>query len=156
TAPLLATGMVNQKTAGHYDVTTRLADMDGDGVAAEVIFHSSQNWEPIPFVRAAAIPGNYETDIDLELAGVGQHIYNEWLADIVSVQPERHVGLAYLPMWTPKKLSENSPGPLEGACAVSISPHLGPTYSNMTTQRGNLSGPRVKTSGWFSRRMPGV
>ena len=31
--------------------------------------------------------------------GVGRHIYNAWLADFVSVEPERHIGLAQLPMW---------------------------------------------------------
>ena len=34
-----------------------------------------------------------------EHAAVGRHMYNQWLADFVSVQPERHVGLAHLPMW---------------------------------------------------------
>ena len=31
--------------------------------------------------------------------GVGQSIYNRWLADFVAEAPHRHVGLAYLPMW---------------------------------------------------------
>ena len=40
----------NMSVAGHHDITARLADMDRDGVAAEVIFHFSQNGEPLPFV----------------------------------------------------------------------------------------------------------
>jgi predicted TIM-barrel fold metal-dependent hydrolase len=36
---------------------------------------------------------------DPELAFVGQQMYNDWLADFCSVEPERHVGLAQLPMW---------------------------------------------------------
>ena len=43
--------------------------------------------------------GSDEDAAQLELVGVGQHIYNQWLADFVSVEPERHVGLAHLPMW---------------------------------------------------------
>src|SRR6202011_4798338 len=42
--------MLNQQTAGHYDMSTRLREMDWDGVAAEVIFHGSQNNESIPFI----------------------------------------------------------------------------------------------------------
>src|SRR5439155_19306644 len=36
---------------------------------------------------------------DLELVTVGQRMYNKWLSEQCSVQPERHVGLANLPMW---------------------------------------------------------
>src|ERR1700722_3916605 len=37
----------NLKTAGHYDMATRLQDMNRDGVTAEVIFHGSQNDQPV-------------------------------------------------------------------------------------------------------------
>src|SRR3954454_8988479 len=36
-------------TTGHHDVHTRLRDLDQDGVACEVIFHGSQNGQPIPW-----------------------------------------------------------------------------------------------------------
>src|SRR5262249_3679122 len=36
---------------------------------------------------------------DPELAAAGRHIYNEWLADFCSLEPERHVGLAQIPVW---------------------------------------------------------
>jgi predicted TIM-barrel fold metal-dependent hydrolase len=90
-------------TTGHHDVHRRLKDLDQDGVAAEVIFHGSQNGEPVPFnVSDASLgPGSIQRkyDVDYELAGVGRRIYNRWLADFCSVEPERHVGLAQLPMW---------------------------------------------------------
>ena len=88
----------NQQTDGHHDVHARLRDLDYDGVAAEVIFHGSQNGEPIPFQSFGPFLG-YEKGDNLELLGVGYHIYNQWLADFCSVEPERHVGLAHLPMW---------------------------------------------------------
>jgi predicted TIM-barrel fold metal-dependent hydrolase len=90
--------IVNSQTAGHYDVHARLKDMDWDGVAAEVIFHGSQNEEAFPFagIREARVT---LADQNLELLYVGYHLYNRWLSDFVSVAPERHVGLAYLPMW---------------------------------------------------------
>src|SRR5215467_8261245 len=40
----------NLTTAGHYDSAARLADFDRDGVAAGVMFHGSQNGQPLPFV----------------------------------------------------------------------------------------------------------
>ena len=91
------------RTTGHHDVYARIRDLDADGTAAEVIFHGSQNGEPIPFnVSDPSIGGmtmSRTYDVDAELAGVGRHIYNQWLADFCSVEPERHVGLAHLPMW---------------------------------------------------------
>jgi predicted TIM-barrel fold metal-dependent hydrolase len=96
-------GRHNLRTAGHHDVHARLRDMDLDGVAAEVIFHGSQNFEPFPF----ADMGDART-INLfknlaptrpDLAAAGQRMYNQWLADFCSVEPERHVGVGYIPMW---------------------------------------------------------
>ena len=94
-----ATGHPNTTIAGHHDVYARLEDMNNDGVAAEVIYQFSQNGEPMPLVSdpgggLGTVPSNA-----FELGAVGYQIYNRWLADFVSVEPERHVGLAYLPMW---------------------------------------------------------
>lgn len=91
----------NFMTAGHHDVHARLRDMDYDGVAAEVIFHGSQNGQPFPFrlhLLAGAGKGNLPVE-DPEIAGVGNEIYNRWLGDFVAVEPHRHVGLAQLSMW---------------------------------------------------------
>jgi len=85
----------NLQTDGHHDIHARLRDMDRDGVAAEVIFHGSAPFEPLPFTMVGfGVPIG-----DPELTCMGQHIYNAWLADFCSVEPERHVGLAQLPMW---------------------------------------------------------
>jgi predicted TIM-barrel fold metal-dependent hydrolase len=75
--------------------------MDYDGVAAEVIFHGSQNGQPFPLrlhLLAGAGKGNLPME-DPTIASVGNDIYNRWLADFVSVEPHRHVGLAQLAMW---------------------------------------------------------
>ncbi len=84
----------NLKTDGHHDPAARLADMDGDGCAAEVIFHNSFNGEPMPFMD----PGWPDPD-DPELATVGFQIYNRWLADFCSAAPQRLIGLAHVPLW---------------------------------------------------------
>jgi predicted TIM-barrel fold metal-dependent hydrolase len=92
-----------EATKGHYDVHARLRDLDNDGMAAEVIFHGSQNGQPIPWNVSDPSIGPMtiarEYDVDYELAGVGRQMYTRWLADFCSVEPERHVGLAQLPMW---------------------------------------------------------
>ena len=90
--------ILNQHTPGHYDVNARLQDMNREGVAAEVIFHGSQNQESMPFVGLRDAAKAY-ADQELELVGVGYQMYNRWMADFVSVAPERLVGLAYLPIW---------------------------------------------------------
>jgi predicted TIM-barrel fold metal-dependent hydrolase len=97
--------LMNNATAGHYDVRERNRDMDRDGVAAEIIFHGSQNGQCFPFINKFG--GTFSglmfvplaSAYELELAAVGQHMYNRWLADQCSVEPERRVGLAFVPMW---------------------------------------------------------
>lgn len=87
-------GSLYLNTSGHDDPDARLADMDRDGIAAEVIFHNSFNGEPMPFMDL----GWPELD-NSELAGVGFQIYNRWLADFCSTAPERLIGLAHIPLW---------------------------------------------------------
>src|SRR5262249_5821986 len=65
---------------------------------AEVIWHMSHNGEPIPFLAGASIMYN-PADTDLDLVADGYRTYNRWLADVCTIEPERHVGLVYLPMW---------------------------------------------------------
>ncbi len=89
-------GHPNLTIAGHHDAQARLRDMDSDGVAAEVIFHMSLNGEPLPFIGGGL--ESVEPD-RFELGAVGYQIYNRWLADFCSADPERLLGLAYLPMW---------------------------------------------------------
>ncbi|HZP30847.1 MAG TPA: amidohydrolase family protein [Acidimicrobiia bacterium] len=87
----------NQGTAGHHDPAARRRDLDFDGVAAEVIFHGSQNNEPIPFQTSMLGPPE-----DPDLAAAGLRIYNRWLADMCAAEPHRHVGLVHLPLWDPE------------------------------------------------------
>ncbi len=89
----------NLKTPGHHDMHARLGDMDADGVAAEVIFHDSQNGETIPFQTDFLLSARTGAGQDFELLAAGQKMYNRWLADVCSIEPERHVGLMHLPMW---------------------------------------------------------
>ena len=85
----------NLQTEGRHDMKARTRDMDRDGVAGEIMFHGSAPHHPLPFLMSYV--GSAMADSDL--AFVGQRIYNDWLADFCSYEPERHVGLAHLPMW---------------------------------------------------------
>src|SRR5262245_1433264 len=89
----------NLATLGHYDMHARLRDLSNDGVAAEAMFHDSQNGEPIPFQTDTLLMRNAGIEQDFGLLRAGQHIYNQWLADVCSIEPERHIGLMHLPMW---------------------------------------------------------
>jgi predicted TIM-barrel fold metal-dependent hydrolase len=84
----------NQWAAGHHDPQARRRDMDAEGIAAEVIFHGSQNDQPIPFQTSMLGAPD-----DPELYAAGIRIYNSWLAETCAAAPDRHVGLAHLPMW---------------------------------------------------------
>jgi len=76
----------------HYNMDFRLQEMDKDGVACEVTFHGSVNDGPMPFNG-----GLFTTEAN-PLGDLGLHIYNAWLADAISIAPERFVGLAQVPM----------------------------------------------------------
>jgi predicted TIM-barrel fold metal-dependent hydrolase len=89
----------NGLTAGHHDPYARLQDMDTDGVAGGVVFHDSLNGQPFPFEYTNFVGSGSPPPESRELAGVGRALYNRWLADFCSVEPERNIGLAQLPMW---------------------------------------------------------
>jgi predicted TIM-barrel fold metal-dependent hydrolase len=170
----------NRQTAGHHDAHARIRDLDFDGVAAEVIFHGSQNEEPIPFGTFVAFLGAGSDD--LELVAAGRQIYNRWLADFVSVEPERHVGLAQLPLWDvdaavrevewarehglrgvnfpaprPELPPYNDPSwePLWAACAsldLPLTTHSGAGDPSAWSGREAFAVMSIESGGWFSRR----
>ena len=89
----------NLQSDGHFDVHERIRDMNADGIAAEIIFHGSQNTQPVPFDQYNMFGTGAQSPENAELAAVGRHMYNRWLADLCSVEPGRHVGLAQVPLW---------------------------------------------------------
>ncbi|HEY9556459.1 MAG TPA: amidohydrolase family protein [Acidimicrobiales bacterium] len=85
---------------GLQDSTARLADMDRSGVAACVIYHGGLNGQSIPFSTTGLISWGHSRYNELEPVGV--RIYNRWLADFVSDAPDRHIGIAHIPISDPK------------------------------------------------------
>ncbi len=89
---------MTRECAGLQDPDARLAHMDEQGVTAEVIFAGGQNDEPLPFLGGAVF-GAGKADTDPSLRAVGHHIWNEWLADFVSADPSRLIGVFQVPIW---------------------------------------------------------
>jgi predicted TIM-barrel fold metal-dependent hydrolase len=93
---------LNLRTSGHHDVAARRADMDEDGVAAEIIFHGSTNDQAFPLGLGGFGFGTFFGDIPtehLELVAAGIRIYNRYIIDVTSDNRARHVPLAYVPFW---------------------------------------------------------
>lgn len=86
------------ETTGIFDPDVHLKEMDADGVAAELVYHTAFTPHIMPF-QSLGLVASYE---ELELEGVGIDIYNRWLVDFVSVDPERLMGAVYIPIWDPE------------------------------------------------------
>lgn len=82
---------------GGWDTAQRLKELDGDGVAAEVVFPDADavdSQTAAPFGVGLGLSG----DQDPELGMAGAQAHNRWLAEFVSEHPERHCGVALLPI----------------------------------------------------------
>ena len=88
----------NLETPGHYDMHARLRDLDNDGVAAEVMFHDSQNGEPIPFLVDTLLMRGRDR-IRTSACSVLVSASKPMARRCVFIEPERHIGLMHLPMW---------------------------------------------------------
>ncbi len=83
--------------AGQEDPAARLADMDADGITAELIFAGGGNGELLPWLGSGFNAGL--STIPSELWTVGCEIWNTWLADFVASSPERLLGVMQIPVW---------------------------------------------------------
>jgi predicted TIM-barrel fold metal-dependent hydrolase len=79
---------------GLQDPAARLRDMDADGIAAEVLYHGGANGESMPFSTFSL--ACWGTPKYNHLEGVGVRIYNRWLADYVSENPDRLLGIGHI------------------------------------------------------------
>ena len=76
----------------NWDNDRRNADLDAEGVAAEVVF---PNTVPPFFPTGVVIaPAPEPQDFELRLAGIRAH--NRWLADFVAAYPDRRFGQAQI------------------------------------------------------------
>lgn len=82
---------------GHHDPVARLHHMDEEGIAVEVVFAGGQNFEELPFMGKGWNAGR--ADFDGELRTVASQIWNRWLADYVSADSNRLIGVLQTAVW---------------------------------------------------------
>ena len=85
------------RVMGQWDAHERLRDLNADGVAAEVVYPQGS----VPFHKYPPLSTRdndviYPAAIDVQAAGC--RAYNRWLASMCEVEPERHVGIAVVPI----------------------------------------------------------
>jgi predicted TIM-barrel fold metal-dependent hydrolase len=73
---------------GEFDASIRLAELEADGIAAEVIFP-----QMAPFGAGLM---QYRHPVAPELNLEGNRAYNRWLADLCKANPGRHAGVALI------------------------------------------------------------
>lgn len=82
---------------GGWEASRRDQELDGDGVAGEVVFPDADAVESrtcVPFGAGLGMSG----DMDPELGLAGAIAHNRWLADLCASSPERRVGVALVPI----------------------------------------------------------
>jgi predicted TIM-barrel fold metal-dependent hydrolase len=87
---------IEQGLTGAWDSNERNRQLDGDGIAGEVIFPDgvTQKNTP-PFGAGLALPTQ---GVDPELQWAGARAHNRWLAEFCAESPERRAGVAIVPM----------------------------------------------------------
>jgi predicted TIM-barrel fold metal-dependent hydrolase len=87
-------GMLTDETSpfaprrGEFDPSLRLAELEADGIAGEVIFP-----QMAPFGAGLM---QYRHPVSPELNLEGNRAYNRWLADLCKANPGRHAGVALI------------------------------------------------------------
>src|SRR5262249_13783499 len=70
-------------------------DMDEDGVAAQAVFAGGGNDEPLPWVSGSS---SADPKLDQFYRELGDRIWNMWLADFVSHDRDRLLGVMQIPI----------------------------------------------------------
>jgi predicted TIM-barrel fold metal-dependent hydrolase len=89
-------GAFTRDDRGLWDMARRSAHMAADGIVAEVVFPQGS----VPFARYPAVGGTDAMEWVTTPAQreAGPAIYNRWLADFCSADPDVHFGVAVLPI----------------------------------------------------------
>lgn len=144
---------------GGWEAARRDQELDGDGVAGEVVFPDADAVESrtcVPFGAGLGMSG----DMDPELGLAGAIAHNRWLADLCASSPERRVGVALVPITAEldKVLAEIRRAKDSGLGAVMIpamwvdqTPYHDRKYDPVWALCEELSMPIVTHSGPASR-----
>jgi hypothetical protein len=85
---------------GGWEASKRDEELDGDGVAGEVVFPDADAVESrtcVPFGAGLGMSG----DMDPELGLAGAQAHNRWLAELCATSPDRRRGVALVPITAP-------------------------------------------------------
>ncbi len=83
--------------SGAWDHARRLEVLDGDGIAAEVIFPDGiTEMNTPPFGAGISLPTE---NVVPELQWAGARAHNRWIAEFCQMAPERRAGVALVPLW---------------------------------------------------------
>jgi predicted TIM-barrel fold metal-dependent hydrolase len=86
--------LMGEDGSRNWDHGRRLADLERDGIVAEVIFPNTiPPFYPEPSLKVQ-MPGATEGDLELRWAGLRAH--NRWLADFCRAAPGRRAGIAQI------------------------------------------------------------
>jgi len=87
---------IEQELTGAWDYHERVKMLDNDGIAAEVIFPDGiTEVNTPPFGAGLSLPTK---DIVPELQWAGAMAHNRWLAELCANDPDRHIGVAVIPL----------------------------------------------------------
>ena len=114
---------IEHELTGAWDFDVRRKVLDSEGIAAEIIYPdgvTEQNAPPFGAGFAPPMTG----DCELQFAGAKAH--NRWLAESCATAPERHFGLAVMPLlWdvdrSIKELRWAHENGLKGVCLPALS-----------------------------------
>jgi predicted TIM-barrel fold metal-dependent hydrolase len=83
---------------GAWDHARRIEVLDGDGIAAEIVFPDGiTEMNMPPFGAGISLPTQ---NIVPELQWAGARAHNRWLRELVAMDPARHFGVAVVPaLW---------------------------------------------------------
>ncbi|MBW2385684.1 MAG: amidohydrolase [Deltaproteobacteria bacterium] len=86
---------IEQELTGAWDHAQRIKVLDGDGIAAEVIFPDGITEENAPPFGAGLSVGPLGGEYETQWAGARAH--NRWIAELSQMAPARHLGVAVVP-----------------------------------------------------------
>lgn len=87
---------IEKELTGAWDYQQRIRMLDGDGIAAEVIFPDGVTEMNTPPFGAGL--GLSPRDAVPELQWAGAMAHNRWLAEFCANNPTRHIGVASIPL----------------------------------------------------------
>jgi predicted TIM-barrel fold metal-dependent hydrolase len=134
---------------GEFDAAIRLAELEADGIAGEVIFP-----QMAPFGAGLM---QYRHPVAPELNLEGNRAYNRWLADLCKANPGRHAGVALINVddidMSVKEIRQAKEAGLWGGVLLPSSPgdhpfYHHPRYEPLWAVCEELDLPLQTHSGW--------